>query len=177
MFVRVKPSGKYQYLQVVQNYREGPKVKQKVIGTLGRMDLLLESGTLDNLAQSLRRFSKRLKVVEAHQAGEIQAKRVESIGPGLVFDRLWHSMGLKEILRQLLESRKFSFSVERAIFLTVLHRLFGSGSDREADKWKEDYRLEGVEELQLHHLYRAMAWLGEELAEEGQEEAGGFTPR
>jgi len=177
MFVRVKPSGKYQYLQVVQNYREGAKVKQKVIGTLGRMDLLLQSGTLDNLAQSLLRFSKRLKVVEAHQAGEIQAKRVESIGPGLVFDRLWQSMGLKEILRQLLESRKFSFSVERAIFLTVLHRLFGSGSDREADKWKEDFRIEGVEGLQLHHVYRAMAWLGEELVEEGQREASPFAPR
>ena len=71
MFVRVKPSGKYQYLQVVQNYREGAKVKQKVIGTLGRMDQLLGSGTLDNLARSLLRFSKRLKVVEAHQAGDI----------------------------------------------------------------------------------------------------------
>jgi len=177
MFVRVKPSGKYQYLQVVQNYREGAKVKQKVLGTLGRMDLLLQSGTLDNLAQSLLRFSKRLKVVEAHQAEDIQAKGVVSIGPGLVFDRLWQRRGLEGIITQMLEGRKFSFSVERAIFLTVLHRLFGSGSDREADKWKEDYRLEGVEELQLHHLYRAMAWLGEELAEEGQEEAGGFTPR
>jgi len=77
----------------------------------------------------------------------------------------------------MLEGRKFSFSVERAIFLTVLHRLFGEGSDREADKWKEDFRLEGVEGLQLHHLYRAMAWLGEGLAEEGEEGASIFTPR
>jgi transposase len=177
MFVRVKPSGKYQYLQVVQNYREGAKVKQKVIGTLGRMDLLLQSGTLDNLAQSLLRFSKRLKVVEAHQAGDIQAKGVVSIGPGLVFDRLWQRRGVEGIITQLLEGRRFSFSVERAIFLTVLHRLFGSGSDREADKWKEDYHLEGMEGLQLHHLYRAMAWLGEELSEEGQEGTSAFTPR
>jgi transposase len=177
MFVRVKPSGKYQYLQVVQNYREGAKVKQKVIGTLGRMDLLIESGTLDNLAQSLLRFSKRLKVVEAHQAGDIQAKRVVSMGPGLVFDRLWQGRGLEGIITQMVEGRKFSFSVERAVFLTVLHRLFGSGSDREADKWKEDFRIEGVEGLQLHHLYRAMAWLGEELAEEGQRDASPFAPR
>jgi len=177
MFVRVKPSGKYQYLQVVQNYREGAKVKQKVIGTLGRMDLLLQSGTLDNLAQSLLRFSKRMKVVEAHHAGDIQAKRVVSIGPGLVFDRLWQRRGLEGIITKMLRGRKFSFSVERAIFLTVLHQLFGTGSDREADKWKEDFRLEGVEELQLHHLYRAMAWLGEELAEEQQREAGPFAPR
>jgi transposase len=177
MFVRVKPSGKYQYLQVVENYRAGPKVKQKVIGTLGRLDLLLESGTLDNLARSLLRFSKNLKVIDAHQRGIIKAKKVLSIGPNLVFGRLWERMGLKEIITQLLEDRKFSFSVERAIFLTVLHRLFASGSDREADKWKEDFRIGGVEELQLHHLYRAMAWLGEELSGTEQEGATAFAPR
>jgi transposase len=177
MFVRVKPSGKYQYLQVVKNYREGAKVKQKVIGTLGRLDRLLESGTLEKLSQSMLRFSQRLRVVSAHQAGELQAKQVVSIGPGLVFDRLWERMGLKQILTQLLGQRKFNFSVERAIFLTVLHRLFAPGSDREADKWKEDFRIEGVEELRLHHLYRAMAWLGEELPEEEQEGANPFAPR
>ena len=171
MFVRVKPSGKYQYLQVVKNYREGAKVKQKVIGTLGRLDRLLESGTLEKLAQSMLRFSQRLRVVSAHQAGELQAKQVVSIGPGLVFDRLWERMGLKQILTQLLGQRKFNFSVERAVFLTVLHRLFAPGSDREADKWKEDFRIEGAEELRLHHLYRAMAWLGEE-----QEESNPFAP-
>jgi transposase len=177
MFVRVKPSGKYQYLQVVKNYREGAKVKQKVIGTLGRLDRLLESGTLEKLSQSMLRFSQRLRVVSAHQAGELQAKQVVSIGPGLVFDRLWERMGLKQILTQLLGQRKFNFSVERAIFLNVLHRLFAPGSDREADKWKEDFRIEGVEELRLHHLYRAMAWLGEELPEEEQEGANPFAPR
>ncbi len=177
MFVRVKPSGKYKYLQVVQNYREGAKVKQKVIGTLGRLDRLLESGTLEKLAQSLLRFSQRLRVITAHQTGELQAKQVVSIGPGLVFDKLWERMGLKQIVTQLLEKRKFNFSVERAVFLTVLHRLFTPGSDREADKWKEDFRIEGVEELRLHHLYRAMAWLGEELAEEEQEGANPFAPR
>ena len=41
--------------------------------------------------------------------------------------------------------RKRNFSLERAAFLTVLHRLFCGGSDRAADRWREDYRIEGVE--------------------------------
>ena len=48
----------------------------------------------------------------------------------------------------------------------MLHRLFVSGSDRAAEKWRADYRIEGTEALQLHHLYRAMAWLGEPLADQ-----------
>ena len=44
MFVRVKPAGAYRYLQIAQNYREGKKVKQKVLCTLGRVDELTQSG-------------------------------------------------------------------------------------------------------------------------------------
>jgi len=117
MFVRVKPSGKYQYLQVVQNYREGAKVKQKVIGTLGRLDRLLESGTFENLEQSMLRFSQRLRVVTAQQAGELRSKQVVSIGPGLVFDRFWERMGLKQILTQLLESVSSVFRLSGRFFL------------------------------------------------------------
>jgi hypothetical protein len=65
------------------------------------------------------------------------------------------------VIEEELEGRKFDFAVERAVFLTVLHRLFAQGSDRAADKWKRDYRIEGADDLSLHHLYRAMAWLGE----------------
>jgi transposase len=50
--------------------------------------------------------------------------------------------------------------VERAVFMSVLHRLFSPGSDRQADRWRGDYGIQGAEELQLHHLYRAMRWLG-----------------
>ncbi len=54
------------------------------------------------------------------------------------------------------------------MFVSVLHRLFVSGSDRACEKWMQDYVLPGCEDLVLHHLYRAMAWLGEELAESAQ---------
>jgi transposase len=67
--------------------------------------------------------------------------------------------------------------LERAVFLTVLHRLFVSGTDRAADRWREDYAIAGVAELDLHHLYRAMAWLGEELPAKEQDGRTPFAPR
>ena len=39
------------------------------------------------------------------------------------------------------------------------------GSDRSCDRWHRDYRIDGCGRLSLHHLYRAMAFLGEELCE------------
>ena len=99
------------------------------------------------------------------------------IGPALVFERLWSETGCQHVIEQLREGRRFECDVERAIFLTVLHRLFAPGSDRAADKWKADYRIEGVDALQLHHHYRTMAWLGEELPHDQQAGQTPFTPR
>jgi hypothetical protein len=35
--------------------------------------------------------------------------------------------------------------VERAVFLTVLHRLLASGADRAAERWRGLYRLPGTD--------------------------------
>jgi hypothetical protein len=73
--------------------------------------------------------------------------------------------------------RHYEFPVERAVFLTVLHRLVAPGSDRAAERWRRDYAIEGVAGLELHHLYRAMGWLGEPRSESEQGAATPFAPR
>ena len=99
--------------------------------------------------------------------------RVRRIGADLVFRRLWEETGIQRVLTGLLEERRYEFDVERAIYLTVLHRVFVSGSDRSSERWRERYRIEGVEGLELHHLYRAMAFLGEPLARHALQEDRG----
>ncbi len=164
MFVRVKPSGRYRYLQIAQNYREGGKVKQKILCTLGRLDEITESGKVDGLAESLLRFSKKIKVINLHKQGKLRAVRDLSIGPALVFERLWQELGIAEVIGEVLSGRRYEFKLERALFLTVLHRLFDPGSDRAAEKWKEDFEIKGADGIELHQLYRAMGWVGEEEA-------------
>ena len=94
-----------------------------------------------------------------------------------MFERLWEETGCRAVVTELAGQRKRGFALERAVFLTVLHRLFVSGSDRAAERWREDYAIAGVERLGLHHLYRAMAWLGEELPETEQDGRTPFAPR
>lgn len=177
MFVRVKKSGKYDYLQVVHNEKIAGKVKQNVIATLGRLDVLRATGKIDALIASCARFAEHTAVINASRRGEIPVAGKVRIGPPLIFERLWKELGFPEILRELLRERKYEFSVERAVFLTVLHRLFVSGSDRAAERWKKKYAIEGAEDLELQHLYRAMAWLGTPLAEQEQWGATPFAPR
>jgi len=59
LFARIKKSGKYQYLQIVENNKEKGKVKQRVIATVGRMDQLQSKGRVETLIRSLSRFSEQ----------------------------------------------------------------------------------------------------------------------
>jgi transposase len=170
MFARIKKSGKHQYLQIVENRKIKGKVVQRVIVTLGRMDQLREKDRIETLIRSLSRFSEKVLLILSGKS-DVSAS-AKKVGPTLIFERLWKELGIQKVIRDLLSERKFDFNAERAIFLPVLHRLFHSGSDRSCDKWRQDYVIEGVKELSLHHLYRAMAFLGEEI-----EDITPFSPR
>jgi hypothetical protein len=173
MFARVKKSGKHQYLQIVENRKLQGKVVQRVIATIGRMDQLKEKDRIETLIQSLSRFSEKVLLILSGKSEAVAHAR--KIGPALIFERLWEELSIKKVINTLRAHRKFEFDVERAIFLTVLHRLFVSGSDRSCEKWCRDYRIGGVEGLSLHHLYRAMTFLGEESKD--QTDATTFSPR
>ena len=168
MYFRVKRTGDYAYLQIVQSFRDHGQVHQRVLATLGRLEALQAAGQLETLMRSGLRFCQQLTVIDAHAAGQTQAVAIQRVGPDLVLGRLWEALHLGTILQRLLAGRRYEFDVERAIYLTVVHRLFASGSDRAAERWREHYRLPGTEGLGLHHLYRAMAFLGEPLPEQPQ---------
>jgi Transposase DDE domain len=163
MFARIKKSGNYQYVQVVHNERIQGRVRQRVIATLGRLDVLKETGQLDQLLESLARLSDHVAILNAMKAHQITPSSTVHLGPPLVFGKLWKQLGMADILRRLLEGRRFEFPLERVVFITVLHRLFVSGSDRAAERWCRKYALEDLGNLDLQHFYRTMGWLGEPL--------------
>jgi hypothetical protein len=164
MFVRVKKIGPYEYLYLVENVREGGRHVQRVIKALGRRDEIEDSDLLDGLIASAARHSRRSIVLSSFYRGELAELRRRSIGPDLVFGRLWAETGCRDVLRRHAGERRFGFDVERAIYLTVLHRLMVSGSDRHASTWQQGVHIPGADTLTLDHAYKAMAWLGEAIA-------------
>ena len=177
MFFRVKQSGPRHYLQIVENTRDHGRVCQRVLTTLGRLDQLKSSGQLDALLASGARFAEHILLLTAHQNGQAPVVRTRCLGPALVFERLWRDIGCQAVVHELVQERRFEFPVERAVFVTVLHRLCDPGSDRAALGWKDDHVVAGGDGLQLQHLYRAMAWLGEELPQAQQQGSTKLVPR
>ena len=177
MYFRRKTSRGRAYLQIVESRRDGDKVRQQVVATLGRYDDLQASGQLERLVRSGARFVEKAIVLGAVADDNAVKIATRRIGPALVFERLWDVTGCRAVVDELAGKRKHGFALERAVFLTVLHRLFCGGSDRAADRWRDDYHIAGVDDLDLHHLYRAMGWLGEELPTAEQDGRTPFAPR
>src|SRR5919106_132243 len=163
MFVRVKTvtqdGRSYEYLQIVRSVRDGARVRQELVASLGRRDLLVATGQLDQLLQALARFSIRLKVIEAAKDARFVAREAKSWGPALVFGRLWEQQGLPEILARRADDRRFGFDPERVAFALALQRLCAPGSDLQGAGWAQTVEAPGFDDLALHHFYRTVPWL------------------
>jgi hypothetical protein len=167
MFLRVKKGGNerfpHDYLQIVESYRDGKTVSQRVIANLGRLDLLKGGGQIDSLVRSFARFSEHLSVIE--KLPDVRSCESFVWGAVVVFERLWQRQGLGEIIRALARDRRFRFDVERVAFTLALHRLLAPGSDLACSRWLAHVAGEGMREIKLEHLYRTVGFLSEVRAE------------
>lgn len=153
------------YLQLVNAYRKNGKVRQELICSIGRLDILRESGGLDRLIGSLVRHSERCWV-EVEAGGLLSWAK--TYGPVLIFRRLWEDLELARQFGVLQSASAVQFSIDEAAFAMVLHRLLDPGSKRATQRWLETVYRPEFESLELQHLYRALDHLvkGKESLEE-----------
>ena len=165
MFIRIKRGGNqvhpHDYLQIVESYREGTSVRQRVLATLGRLDQLRAEGQLDGLIKSLCRFSEAIRVIEASKGPDIDSCSAKLWGPALVFGRLWERQGMAGILEHLIERRRLEFDLERVSFALSLQRLIEPGSDLRGSRWVRAVEAPGFEKIELQHLYRGVGLLSD----------------
>jgi hypothetical protein len=141
MFARIQRVGAYAYLQWVRTEQRGGPPRQRVLATLGRVEHLQRRRELDGLLRSLSPYSPQALALVCGPTPP--TTRTWKLGPVRVYERLWQRLGLGEILNGLLAGRQFGFAVERAIFVTVRHRLCVAGSDRQAEQRRQGYWLPG----------------------------------
>jgi hypothetical protein len=106
VFIRTQTNGDRTYLLLVENERIEGRLVQRVLYRLGRLDQLQASGQLDGLVKSLGRFSEKLVVLDAHARGESVPTQTVTMGPALVFERLWRECGIADMLAERLGRRR-----------------------------------------------------------------------
>jgi len=149
------------HLQLAENVWDPEKKRSKVriLHNFGRADDPAVTERLQRLAKSiLRRCAPEEIVAEDPSWRLIEAW---PYGPVYVLEQLWARLGIPEVLREVLGKRYVEFPVERALFAMVANRACAPVSKLYCyERWlAESVRIEGTDDLQLHHLYRAMDFL------------------
>ena len=168
------PSGKQaSYLQLAQKVRD-PQTgapRDKVLYHFGPEDRI-DQEQIRRLVRSLNRFLEPGEQaatevgLEGVAAKDLCVERSLSYGGSFLLDQVWKRLELDETLHELLEQRSFQVEIERLVFALVANRALAPRSKLGLERWVGCKALiEGLEEVQVHNLYRAMDFLVEHSEE------------
>lgn len=148
------------YLQLVESYRDGDKVRQRVVAKLGREDQL-DPADIDRLVRSLAAYGTL-------PVGDTSGLEAAVLHPGLEFgavhalNHVWSELGLPGILTDLAAGRRFAFPVCEVVKAIVFARVLEPSSERALVKeWLTRVFAPEFEGLELQHAYRTLAFLSE----------------
>jgi len=121
MFARTKKvtrgDQEYHYVQIVEAYRDSGRPKQRVVASLGRLDLLGDK--LDDLVSSLRKYCRKHFTLP----DEMACQQALPWGTVLLTRHLWEQVNLSEIIGQFCRSPRKRYNVAETAFVLVANRL------------------------------------------------------
>ena len=153
MFARVITSKGNKYLNIIENYRDGKKIKQRVVANLGRLENIKVS-SIENLAKKLLEIVESEKKVTDNLTPNIEELDRYNYGY-IVYKKIWDRFKLDSILEKLVEKKDIQYDFKTVVFSMVIDRLLKPKSKFALFNNKDDYFTIN-DELQLNHIYRSM---------------------
>lgn len=154
MYLRKTTSKKSKHptYQIVEGYREGTKVKQRIIASLGVVKSPDDLKKLVKFSEDLiRKLEKEGLDTQSVVLEDLVHSETVYDGFGLVTAKLMEMAGFSEILRK--HQGRHSFSIEEAIRLMITQRFDLPSSKKRTFERQQEH---GFSDIDLHKLYRAM---------------------
>jgi transposase len=127
-------NGRHEYLRLVESFRDGDKVKQRIVAHLGRKDLLAPH--LDSLIRLLQGESSAPQWIPAAQ---VSTPRASTWGPILVARHLFERLSLGPILDAGRQPLRHGQPLSERVFPLLANRLTRPGSEHALAQWLEDF--------------------------------------
>ncbi len=166
-------TGTHRYVQVVESVRDGGKVRQRTLMSLGNKEKL-DPASVDRLIRCLARYGTVLPVPrpevprtpgDTFDAG-VGVRQDRTFGSLYALERLWNELGLRDLFRRFAKRRRFKHDLERATFAMVANRLIEPLSKLSTETWlDQDAYYPLPDALTADQLYATLTWLHEEREE------------
>ena len=92
MYTRITRTGDREYLQLVESFREGGKVRKRVVANLGRLDKIKQKP--GKLLPPANRVNSLLGIAEKSLLPEVKVVSPQSCGAVFALHELWHELGI-----------------------------------------------------------------------------------
>ena len=142
--VTSKSNGKeYTYVKLIENYREGNKVKQRVLANLGNIDDLTPEKV-----QSLIAGLNRICGITQNAPQEIESKKVLQFGEVIAINKVWEFLGVSKAISQTIwhdENQDNPLLIE----LMVMNQIIKPRHSKAVSDWYRCLYLPHLEDKKL----------------------------
>lgn len=147
----------YNYLKLIENYREGNKVKQRVIANLGN----LEDLTPEKVQVLISGLSRICGVSQG--ATQLEAKKVLRYGEVLAIHRIWELLRIQDAIEKAVSKDKSNLNISLLAELLSINQVIKPQNKHAINDWHQFLCLtESLdEELSTHHFYKALDLIAE----------------
>ena len=158
VFIKTVKAKGYEYIQLVESFREDGKTKHRVLYNFGRRDFLSNDKMFQNIARRLGEIAGLTTEMKTSYLPECDDAVSLNYGY-LAYLRLWQKLGIENSLHNLQERSKISYSLSETALLMAVQHLLAPRSKLGAYEHQGDYL--GFAQIELHQLYRTLDKLAE----------------
>ena len=167
MFIKTTKNSKgTAYYHLVESYRDGGKVKQRTLMSLGRV----EDGRLEQLAAAISKHSDKLNLFDL--AKDVDVRDTYCLGPLLVIQKMMDELGMHKCLTIIQKQHpKIEFDFPKVVFTQICSRFLKPVSKLSLyDNWLQRMYPKMIDhEIGLQHIYRSL-----DLLSKHKEDIEGF---
>ena len=134
MYIRITKAGGHEYAQLVESFREGGKVRKRVIANLGRVDEIKRNPRkLESLAGGVNGLMGRAE----NSVSKFDFNEAPAYGNVFALDELWKDLEIDKALKRALRSGRRETDAHALIKAMVFNRLCAPCSKLSCIDWLE----------------------------------------
>jgi transposase len=160
MFVKTTRAKGYEYVKLVESYRESGTTKHRVLFNFGRADVIRKDESflkiVNRLCEILKSTTSEGEFDESLLDGCNEEAELFNYGY-IPYFKLWKEHGIEGCVEIAQSNTKLTFSLSQTVFLMVCQHLLSPMS--KLATFERQGRYFNMPEIPLHQMYRALEYL------------------
>ena len=139
---------KYRHAKIVEGYRDGKKVKHKVLMNIGRIETEEDEKRARELLEALKKGDKPILLKE------LKIGKIKEFGLIYAAERYLKKIGIEELIKEIFKKEKKQFDLYEVLLYAGINRLYKPGSDNNFVEWLKEVWID--EKIESHQVYRML---------------------